>query len=98
VNPEAPWPHLTALAGTCAEAGFVLRPRLCVYPDYVSERWLDPRLRGPVDAARARLHAEWRDGVAQAATTGGPTGDPWRRAGDRAARERIGEDEHASAL
>src|SRR4051794_17251398 len=35
VNPEAPWPHVDALAAQCAAAGFALRPRLPIYPAYV---------------------------------------------------------------
>jgi FO synthase len=35
VNPEAPWPHVAALAATCGAAGFALRPRLPIYPAFV---------------------------------------------------------------
>jgi FO synthase len=48
VNPEAAWPHVAALAATCAAAGFHLRPRLCVYPEYVTPAWIDPALLGRV--------------------------------------------------
>ncbi len=44
VNPEAPWPHLDALRGVTAAAGFSLRARLPVYPEFISDRWIDPRL------------------------------------------------------
>ncbi len=46
VNPEAPWPHLDALARETAAAGKTLAERLTVYPSYVieGERWLDPAL------------------------------------------------------
>jgi FO synthase len=44
VNPEAAWPHVAALERTCASAGFVLRPRLCVYPEYVTPTWIDSSL------------------------------------------------------
>lgn len=50
VNPEAPWPHVEALHRTCADAGFVLCRRLCVYPAYVSARWIDPSLLPTVRA------------------------------------------------
>jgi 7,8-didemethyl-8-hydroxy-5-deazariboflavin synthase CofG subunit len=51
VNPEAPWPHVAALAATCAEAGYTLAPRLPIYPRYVAEpAWLDPALRPRVHA------------------------------------------------
>lgn len=34
INPEAPWPHVEALAQTCAEEGFVLAERLAVYEEF----------------------------------------------------------------
>ncbi len=51
VNPEAPWPHLTELRRRTATAGFRLRPRLPVYPEFISEHWVDARLLRRVDAA-----------------------------------------------
>jgi FO synthase len=46
VNPERPWPQIEELAEKSAAAGFELRERLCVYPEFVGrgEPWLDPRL------------------------------------------------------
>ncbi|WP_431042681.1 bifunctional FO biosynthesis protein CofGH [Streptomyces sp. P1-3] len=46
VNPERPWPQIEELAERSAAAGFELRERLCVYPEFVQrgEPWLDPRL------------------------------------------------------
>ncbi|MGW7609725.1 bifunctional FO biosynthesis protein CofGH [Streptomyces sp. NPDC054766] len=46
VNPERPWPQIELLREQSAEAGFELRERLCVYPEFVQrgEPWLDPRL------------------------------------------------------
>ncbi|MGW2301748.1 bifunctional FO biosynthesis protein CofGH [Streptomyces sp. NPDC001809] len=46
VNPERPWPRIEELAAKSRAAGFELRERLCVYPEFVSrgEPWLDPRL------------------------------------------------------
>ena len=44
VNPEAPWPHLDDLSTRTARAGFELRPRLPVYPEYIDEMWIDPAL------------------------------------------------------
>ncbi|MEU3468189.1 bifunctional FO biosynthesis protein CofGH [Streptomyces sp. NPDC006687] len=46
VNPERPWPQIDLLAEQSAAAGFELRERLCVYPEFVrrGEPWLDPRL------------------------------------------------------
>jgi FO synthase len=42
VNPEAPWPELERLAEATRSRGLELAPRLPVYPEYVSERWVDP--------------------------------------------------------
>lgn len=52
VNPERPWPQIDELAERTAEAGFALRERLTIYPEYVrrGEPWLDPRLAGHVAA------------------------------------------------
>ncbi len=44
VNPEAPWPHLDHLRSITEHAGFDLRPRLPVYPEFANDRWLDPAL------------------------------------------------------
>ena len=35
INPEAPWPALAILSQKSAEAGFVLKPRLAVYPEFI---------------------------------------------------------------
>ena len=35
INPERPWPVLNELRETCADAGFGLRERLGIYPEYV---------------------------------------------------------------
>ncbi|MBV2357733.1 bifunctional FO biosynthesis protein CofGH [Streptomyces sp. J2-1] len=52
VNPERPWPRIEELAAKSAAAGFDMRERLCVYPEFVrrGEPWLDPRLRPHVAA------------------------------------------------
>jgi FO synthase len=55
VNPEAPWPHVSMLAATCAAAGHTLRQRLAIYAHYIERPgFLAEPLRGPV----ARLTAE----------------------------------------
>ena len=48
VNPERPWPQIDALAGRTCAAGFTLRERLTIYPGYIREPWLDPRLAAHV--------------------------------------------------
>ncbi|MEX0749456.1 MAG: 7,8-didemethyl-8-hydroxy-5-deazariboflavin synthase CofG [Dehalococcoidia bacterium] len=37
INPERPWPALADLRETCADAGFELRERLGLYPEYIRE-------------------------------------------------------------
>ncbi len=37
INPERPWPNLLDLRETCADAGFELRERFGLYPEYVRE-------------------------------------------------------------
>ena len=53
VNPEAPWPHRDELRARTAAAGFRLRARLPVYPEFLSPQWSDaalfPRLRASAD-------------------------------------------------
>jgi FO synthase len=44
VNPEAPWPHLERLDAVTSAHGFTLRPRLPVYPEYLTARWVDADL------------------------------------------------------
>jgi FO synthase len=51
VNPEAPWPHLDQLSDRTTAGGFELRPRLPVYPEYITETWIDPGLLVDVRAA-----------------------------------------------
>ena len=35
VNPEAPWPHIAALAETCRAQGFILQRRLPIYSEFI---------------------------------------------------------------
>ena len=51
VNPEAPWPHLEKLRAVTEQAGFELKGRLPVYPEYISEEWIDPGLLPKVRSA-----------------------------------------------
>ncbi|MEU9830407.1 bifunctional FO biosynthesis protein CofGH [Streptosporangium sp. NPDC048047] len=73
VNPERPWPQIDDLAARTAAAGFALRERLTIYPEYVlaGEPWLDPRLRGHVAAL-----ADPETGLAREGVT--PAGRPWQ--------------------
>ncbi len=47
VNPERPWPAVSELAALTEARGFVLAPRLAIYPSFVAEpeRWLAPSMR-----------------------------------------------------
>ncbi len=51
VNPEQPWPHLAELAARTEAAGFELKPRLPVYPEYLSTDWLEPAMFAKASAA-----------------------------------------------
>jgi FO synthase len=50
VNPERPWPQIDELAARTASAGYTLRERLTIYPPYLREPWLDPRVARHVAA------------------------------------------------
>ncbi|NOY54758.1 MAG: 7,8-didemethyl-8-hydroxy-5-deazariboflavin synthase CofG [Actinobacteria bacterium] len=55
VNPGQPWPHLDELENRTEAAGFHLRARLPVYPEFIDARWIDPallvRVRAVIDAS-----------------------------------------------
>jgi FO synthase len=56
INPEAPWPHVEALAAECATLGFSLRERLAIYPSYAAAPdFLDDRLRGLTASLGAQI-------------------------------------------
>ena len=71
VNPERPWPQLDELAERTAKAGFTLRERLTIYPEYLRGQWLDPAVAGYVDAL-----ADAVTGLANEAAL--PQGRPYR--------------------
>jgi len=75
VNPERAWPALGVLRRATEAAGFVLAPRLTVYPAYAmqAERWLDPAMRFAV------LDASDAEGLAR--------DHPWVAGGDTAPPE-----------
>ena len=51
VNPEAPWPDIDGLEALCADAGYALRERLTIYPEFLADDdFLDPGLRAHVRA------------------------------------------------
>jgi FO synthase len=73
VNPERPWPQIEELAARTADAGFDLRERLTVYPEFVlrGEPWLDPRILPHV-----RALADPDTGLARPDAL--PVGLPWQ--------------------
>ncbi|MEW2383150.1 bifunctional FO biosynthesis protein CofGH [Micromonospora sp. NPDC047707] len=73
VNPERPWPQIDELARHTEKAGFTLRERLTIYPEYVraGDPWLDPRLLPHVDAL-----ADPATGLAVEEAR--PVGRPWQ--------------------
>jgi FO synthase len=71
VNPERPWPAIDELADRTATAGFTLRERLTIYPPYLREPWLDPRLARHVAALADPASGLARDGAL-------PRGLPWQ--------------------
>lgn len=73
VNPERPWPQLDELSRRTEQAGFALRERLTIYPEYIraGDPWLDPRLLPHVTAL-----ADPATGLA--VPTAQPTGRPWQ--------------------
>jgi len=61
VNPEAPWPELGRLARLCADAGYELRERLTIYPEYLADdTFVAPGIREHV-RAMADEHGLARD-------------------------------------
>ncbi|GIJ51082.1 FO synthase [Virgisporangium aliadipatigenens] len=73
VNPERPWPQIDELARLSEKAGFTLRERLTIYPDYVlrGDPWLDPRL-----SAHVRALSDPATGMAVEEAR--PVGLPWQ--------------------
>jgi FO synthase len=71
VNPERPWPDIDELAARTAAAGFTLRERLTIYPPYIREPWLDPRLARHVAALADPATGLAADGAM-------PRGLPWQ--------------------
>ncbi len=71
VNPERPWPQIADLARRTEASGFELRERLTIYPGYIREPWLDPRL-----AAHVAALADAETGLARRGAI--PRGLPWQ--------------------
>jgi len=76
INPEAPWPHIAALAAATEAAGGRLRERLAIYPEFIQQPGFVPealraRISAYVDATGlVREDAEGRASVAPAVAAG----------------------------
>ena len=44
VNPTSPWPGLEELENLTNDVGYELKERLCIYPKYCNEEWLNQEL------------------------------------------------------
>ncbi|MET0492503.1 MAG: bifunctional FO biosynthesis protein CofGH [Actinoplanes sp.] len=77
VNPERPWPQIDELARQSKAAGFELRERLTIYPEFVrrGDAWLDPRI-----AAHVAALADPATGLADENAM--PVGRPWQEPDD----------------
>ena len=69
VNPEAPWPHLDRLEAVTNDAGFELRQRLPVYPEFITEEWIDPGLIDRVRSVDRQRWVRFNAGTGQRMTT-----------------------------
>ena len=65
INPEAPWPALAVFKAKSAQAGFELKARLPIYPEYIRER-------DGFIASRVRPHVERLCGADGFVKNGGP--------------------------
>ncbi len=90
VNPERPWPEVERLRALTTDAGYQLRERLAVQPEYIAagDPWIDPRVLPHVRALAAA------DGLAREGTC--PSGHVWQEpdGGSLASSGRV--DLHAS--
>src|SRR3954469_20118885 len=62
VNPEAPWPEVERLRAATESRGLELAPRLAVYPEWISDRWIDPVVMPSVLRASDSLGLAREDG------------------------------------
>ena len=62
VNPEAPWPEVDRLRTATESRGLELAPRLPVYPEWISGKWIDPAVMPAVLRASDSLGLAREDG------------------------------------
>ncbi|MFQ5887800.1 MAG: 7,8-didemethyl-8-hydroxy-5-deazariboflavin synthase subunit CofG [Candidatus Hydrothermarchaeales archaeon] len=49
INPESPWPDIGYLEKKAKAAGFVLKERLAIYPEFIKKGWCTERLKSVVE-------------------------------------------------
>ena len=81
VNPERPWPQIDDLAAQTAAGGFELAERLTIYPPYIREPWLDPRVARHVAALADPATGLARPGVMPAGLAWQEPDGGWDTAG-----------------
>lgn len=88
INPEAPWPELVELDRRTAAAGFALRPRLPIYPEFITERFVPAHLMpfieglsGTDGLVRASRSGYLAAGTSQCLSDPDPEGEEQRSAG-----------------
>jgi FO synthase len=70
VNPEAPWPHIEAIADRMRDCGRVLVQRLPIYPSYARnlQRWADRNIHTAIirasDSENYARESQWSSGDA----------------------------------
>jgi FO synthase len=91
VNPEAPWPEIESLRAATESRGLELAPRLPVYPEWISGRWIDPKVMPSVLRASDALGLAREDGWAPGES--GPVPFLPREALPIDSRDELGEEE-----
>jgi FO synthase len=81
VNPERAWPALDTLASECDDRGFMLMPRLTIYPEFIGDggAYLDEKVR-PYVLAHADSSFLARNDVWASGTEETPPAPPTTRA------------------
>ena len=93
VNPEAPWPAIERLRAVTEAAGFLLMPRLAVYPRYAFDadwiaRPVRPKVLAHADTSGLARDLSWFPGVSTSPPDVRTTGICWT--GSPAVRPRAG--------
>ena len=86
INPDAPWLAPARYAAELAAWGFVLRPRLAVYPRFQTRAWLDTAVYDLVRSKQAELDALGTIAPVPAPAADAPGGQTCRTHTPRACR------------